>query len=330
MSRQEAPANDHVAFPFYLRHSLRLRIVLGALLAMLTGGALTWVFARAFEGTPLASNLGLSLGLALVCAMLVLAALLPTMLRPVAYLSARLREVRSGPEARELRPAEYIELAPLVEAAVAFLDRAENQQNLAAAIRQASRQRVERMAEEDALTGLHNRYYLQTILPHKMAHARNANDFLSAVMLDVDHFKHYNDTNGHLEGDHVLARIAEILRRSVRQYDICCRYGGEEFVILLPGANPERAALIADRIRNAIAQAPFTHGETQPLGRVTASFGVATFPTHALEPKDLLDRADQALYFSKKSGRNRVHSYDAVQAQVEVDDLDLPESTEVG
>jgi diguanylate cyclase (GGDEF)-like protein len=140
----------------------------------------------------------------------------------------------------------------------------------------------------------------------------NLKDELSAIMLDVDHFKHYNDTNGHPEGDRVLARMADILRDSVREQDVCCRYGGEEFLIVLPNTGRERALTIAERIRQAIERAPFPFEETQPMGRITASLGVASFPVHAPTAEELIQCADQALYLAKHQGRNRTCTYDEV------------------
>ncbi|HEX6738094.1 MAG TPA: GGDEF domain-containing protein, partial [Vicinamibacteria bacterium] len=129
---------------------------------------------------------------------------------------------------------------------------------------------------------------------------------LSLLIMDIDHFKNYNDTNGHLEGDQVLKTVGEILRRSIRQDDVAARYGGEEFVIIYNGASKEVALRLAEKLRHAVEAYPFRHGEKQPLGRVTLSGGVANFPDDARSARDLMRSADQALYEAKSSGRNRI------------------------
>jgi diguanylate cyclase (GGDEF)-like protein len=306
-----------------MRNSIRLRIFGCLLLALFVGAALALlarVSLRGWRGLSFPVDHGFVLILALIITMLIVMAFVSTMLRPVTMLSRRLSKLRSREELYQLNPAEFAELAPVVETMLDFVRRAENQQNTAAAIHQASRKRIEHMAENDALTGLRNRHYLQKVLPALLANAASTKDHLSVIMLDVDHFKHYNDTNGHPEGDKVLVQLAEILNRSTRQYDVCSRYGGEEFLIVLPTANRERARSIAERIRGAVEQAAFPHGERQPLGRVTASFGVATFPDHGSGSSELIERADQALYLSKQRGRNRIHTYDDVLAG----ELDVP------
>lgn len=120
-----------------------------------------------------------------------------------------------------------------------------------------------------------------------------------------DHFKRVNDTHGHDAGDVVLTQVAEILRAHVRSSDIACRFGGEEFALVLPGATAEAVALRAEEIREAIARFNARYRGRQLAG-VTASFGVAVFPHHAAEPESLLRAADQALYQAKEAGRNRV------------------------
>ena len=124
------------------------------------------------------------------------------------------------------------------------------------------------------------------------------------MMVDVDHFKQLNDRLGHLAGDAVLRLIADVLRRSVRLFDVCARYGGDEFAILMPGSGPESSAQIADRIREGIE-------DTRPAGgpwaddlRITVSIGIAGYLAESGE--ELVGRADQALYSAKHAGRNRV------------------------
>ena len=162
-------------------------------------------------------------------------------------------------------------------------------------------------ANMDGLTETYNKRYLQARLGEDLHKAEMGNGCLSLMILDIDHFKHYNDTNGHLEGDDVLKRIGAILKHAVRDdTDVVVRYGGEEFVILFPGATKAVASRQAENIRRAVETHPFKHAARQPLGAVTISGGVASFPEDARNAVALLRAADQALYEAKAAGRNRI------------------------
>ncbi len=301
----------------YLRNSVRFRVLLCTLISLVLGSALSWLLVAFLTRTSTIAlsedaRLGLLFFLTLLLTLLFLLAQVSIITQPITRLTRRLRQLRSSKDMRTVDSTDFAELAPLLEAAADIVEWAENQQNLSAAIHHAFRKRVAQLAEYDALTGLYNRYYLKAILPLQIAHMINIRDHLSAIMVDVDHFKHYNDTHGHPQGDRVLTEVADILRRSVRDQDICCRYGGEEFFIALPNANLERALIIANRIRTTIAQTEFPFGEQQPEGRLTVSLGVANFPQHARLAEDLIECADRALYLAKRSGRNRICTYDEV------------------
>jgi diguanylate cyclase (GGDEF)-like protein len=302
---------------------LLISVAGGLTLAWLTSVILAKMDLLPFQES---ARLGVMSFLALVYATLLLATQLSIMLHPINRLNHLLREMKSRVEIRQLNPTEFAELGPLLETTLDFMDWAENQQHVAAAIHHAFHKRIEDLAEYDALTNLYNYHYLKTILPLQIAQMVNLKDTLSVIMLDVDHFKHYNDTNGHPEGDRVLAKVAEILRNAVRERDICSRYGGEEFFITLPNASCERAIVIAERIRRTIEQNPFPHGDCQPLGRLTASLGVASFPVHASLADDLIKCADQALYLAKHRGRNRTCTYDDVITASGSSDLIIPVS----
>ncbi len=166
----------------------------------------------------------------------------------------------------------------------------------------------EHAADIDSLTGALNKRRLQQRLGDEVHHAERENQPLSLLLIDIDHFKNYNDTNGHLEGDEVLRRIGQILRASVREDDAVARYGGEEFVILYPAATKAQALKLAESLRKAVESADFPHGGKQPLGRVTISGGVATFPQDSRSSVDLIRAADQALYEAKAAGRNRIEA----------------------
>jgi diguanylate cyclase (GGDEF)-like protein len=128
---------------------------------------------------------------------------------------------------------------------------------------------------------------------------------MSAIMIDIDHFKTFNDNHGHLMGDRVLQSVADLLERSIRKADLLARFGGEEFVILLPEIDKERGRKVAEKLRRAVERAEFPKEETQPLGKITISLGLASFPEDSSRAPDLLDRADRALYTAKTLGRNQ-------------------------
>lgn len=157
----------------------------------------------------------------------------------------------------------------------------------------------------DALTGLFNRRYLDDALAREIGRARRNTIPLSVIMIDLDHFKRFNDTNGHEGGDALLAEFGQSLSRVVRGEDIACRYGGEEFAVILPGADLAAAIQRAEELRAAVTRMSVKlRGAT--LARVTASLGVAALHDHGKTGPDLLKAADEALYEAKKEGRNRV------------------------
>lgn len=165
---------------------------------------------------------------------------------------------------------------------------------------------VEESAEVDGLTGLFNKRALLNRLGDEIHLAQRQSLPLSLLMLDIDHFKNYNDSNGHLEGDEVLKQMGRLFKRAIREDDLAARYGGEEFVILYPGAPKDVAERLAEQLRRAVAAHGFPNGSSQPLGQVTISGGVASFPEDALSAVELLRAADQSLYEAKAAGRNRI------------------------
>jgi diguanylate cyclase (GGDEF)-like protein len=179
----------------------------------------------------------------------------------------------------------------------------------AVAITQATRLRTtEEAANVDGLTGVFNKRYLQKRLGDELLRAEREQQPLALLILDIDHFKHYNDTNGHLEGDEVLKRLGKILRGSIREDDVAARYGGEEFVVLYSGVGKADALRLAEGLRRAVEAASFAHGALQPLGALTISGGVAAFPEDSATGVELLRAADHALYEAKKAGRNGVRA----------------------
>jgi diguanylate cyclase (GGDEF)-like protein/PAS domain S-box-containing protein len=167
------------------------------------------------------------------------------------------------------------------------------------------REALRNQSIRDPLTGLYNRRYLEEMLERETRRAVRSEQGLGVLMLDLDHFKKFNDTYGHDAGDTVLRETAAFLLKSVRAEDIVCRFGGEEFLVILPQASLEVTQARAERIRSKLRELMVLH-QGQPLGMVTASLGVAELPRHGTSPKELIEAADAALYRAKKEGRDRV------------------------
>jgi diguanylate cyclase (GGDEF)-like protein len=161
---------------------------------------------------------------------------------------------------------------------------------------------AELRASTDALTGLANRRAAGETAHRMAAHAGRTATPLAAILFDLDHFKHINDTHGHPKGDEVLAAVGDVASSVVRASDFAGRYGGEEFLVLLPGADAEGARVVAEKLRDAISRLQVNGVDRA----VTASFGVAAVPEHAGDANELLRQADRALYVAKHAGRDRV------------------------
>ena len=170
-------------------------------------------------------------------------------------------------------------------------------------------EKAEKSAVTDAMTGLYNRRYYDHFVNELIGKCEEDHSSFAIIMSDVDNFKNYNDTNGHQLGDVVLTKVAKILQENVRKNDMVARYGGEEFIIVLPGATGVVGKKVAENMRRKIEEAPFPKEKTQPLGKVTISFGVSTFPEQATSVEDLLKNADDCLYVAKEQGRNKVVLY---------------------
>jgi diguanylate cyclase (GGDEF)-like protein/PAS domain S-box-containing protein len=163
---------------------------------------------------------------------------------------------------------------------------------------------LEFLATRDPLSGCLNRRAFFEKLEVLFLETKETGGELTSVMVDIDHFKSINDRYGHATGDKVIQIVAEVLRANARPSDLLCRYGGEEFCLMLSGANLDAGVVMADRLRQAIHQG--THARFTSSARITASFGVASIHQDVSDPAELINRADQALYAAKESGRNRV------------------------
>jgi diguanylate cyclase (GGDEF)-like protein len=171
--------------------------------------------------------------------------------------------------------------------------------------------RIQDIAHRDGLTGLNNKRYFTTHLADMLLRSQKEQSQLSLFIFDIDHFKKYNDSNGHVAGDECLKLTGRLIRSNVRKEDLAARYGGEEFVVLLPNTDKATALKLAEKIRRCVETSPFPEEHKQPGGKVTISGGVATCPEDAQDSAGLIRCADEALYEGKKKGRNRVFAYRA-------------------
>jgi len=162
--------------------------------------------------------------------------------------------------------------------------------------------RVRQLAYRDGLTGVFNRRYFESRLIDEITRAARYGGGVSVLMIDLDHFKKINDDFGHMLGDDVLRAVSSVFLRQLRKVDVVCRYGGEEFAVILPATQGVSAAAVADKLRRAIANSQFS-GVPYP---VTVSIGVAEFPAHGITRDDIVGAADAALYRAKEAGRNQV------------------------
>lgn len=167
-------------------------------------------------------------------------------------------------------------------------------------------QKLLQMATRDPLTGLFNRGYVDDRFAVELSRARRYGKSLTIAVIDADHFKSLNDTHGHMAGDHVLRRIGELLHDTFRQSDTSGRYGGEEFVVILPETDIEAAHAKIESLRETVAATPFKLGTHQKEAQVTISAGLASFPEDGLSAADLFTLADDRMFQAKREGRNRV------------------------
>jgi diguanylate cyclase (GGDEF)-like protein len=182
------------------------------------------------------------------------------------------------------------------------MEKKQLEQEVVAISRVASRHR--RQATIDPLTGLGNRRHLEFVLKRAIDFGLREHHAVGVIMLDVDRFKRLNDTFGHAMGDAALSAIGELLRTRIRTYDVACRYGGEEFVVVAPGEESAGVLALAEALRTSLENLVVTCDNAAV--RVTASFGVSSFPVHGVDSEALLKAADVALYRAKADGRNRV------------------------
>jgi len=176
--------------------------------------------------------------------------------------------------------------------------------------------KLKAMAQRDGLTGLYNSRYFRDALKTEVSRSRRSGRPFSLMFLDIDHFKVFNDTNGHMAGDDILRTVAKLIHHDSRRTTVAARFGGEEFVLLLPEQDKAGAVDFAEKMRQTVEAHEMPNEETQPLGKVTLSIGVATFPEDGDTAESLLDLADRAMYRAKNGGRNRVCQADATELSI--------------
>ena len=170
---------------------------------------------------------------------------------------------------------------------------------------EAAKEKLSRLAVTDGLTGLFNYRAFRHHLRLEISRSRRFGLPLSLLMVDIDHFKRFNDTHGHPMGDRLLAGLAKLFRANLRDVDIPARYGGEEFAVILPGTDKKAACLVAEKLRRLVAEAALLGEGSPKVQPTTVSLGVATRPQDTDEEETLIRLADDALYAAKKAGRNQ-------------------------
>jgi len=171
---------------------------------------------------------------------------------------------------------------------------------------QRTKEELRQLAITDGLTGLYNYRYFKEQLLQELKRAQRHSLNISVVMIDIDHFKQYNDKNGHPAGDVVLKDIARLLRDNIRNIDLAARYGGEEFSLILIETDKPSAKIVSEKIRKLVEDYGFAYESSQPDGKLTISTGVATFPGDGEDFDTLVSKADQRLYLAKEAGRNLI------------------------
>jgi diguanylate cyclase (GGDEF)-like protein len=260
---------------------------------------------RRFRDLTLALVAGLLLGVTAIAYRLAI-----LIVRPLERLTKGAAEVAEGDLAVDLPTAtgEVGDLTYVFNHMVGRLRESRQQLDAANETLRERNEELERLSASDSLTGLSNRRVLTQRLAEELLRSQRQNHSFTVLMLDVDHFKEYNDAHGHPAGDEVLKRVANILRTSTRAGDCTARYGGDEFAVLLSGKEADAALQLAERIRERVAEEEF------PAGRITISAGIAEFPHHGHTAEAVISSADEALYEAKR-GRNRVVCADRKQKQ---------------
>ena len=230
-----------------------------------------------------------------------------SLVRPVDRLTAGAAKVAAGDLEVDLPVLSRSEVGYLTEVFNDMVSRLRQGRQELAAINKTLRQKNKALHElsiTDSLTGLYNRKHLMETVNKEITRCRRHNHTFALLIVDIDHFKTYNDTYGHLAGDEVLKRLASVFRDSIRSCDYVARYGGEEFIVLLPEIDQEQGVTAAERIRDKVSEEEF--GGDGVAVKVTISVGTASYPENGEDTESIIRSADAALYEAKESGRNQI------------------------
>jgi len=230
-----------------------------------------------------------------------------TLVRPLDRLTGGASKVAAGDLEVDLPVLSRSEVGYLTEVFNDMVARLRHAREELAAINKTLRKKNKELHElsiTDSLTGLYNHKHLMETLDNEVARSKRHKHDFAVLVVDIDDFKEYNNTYGHLAGDEVISRLASVFKKSVRSCDYVARYGGEEFILVLPEIGPKDGVKAAERIRKKVVKEKFA-GDGEPRG-VTVSVGVASYPKDGDDPQAIIGRADAALYKAKESGRNQV------------------------
>jgi diguanylate cyclase (GGDEF)-like protein len=217
----------------------------------------------------------------------------------------KIKGIEAGADDFITKPFNKLELLARVKSLLRIKQLHDELQKKVKQLEQA-KERLRELAVTDGLTNLNNYRYFKEYLAKEIKRADRHGANVSLIMLDIDYFKNYNDTNGHLAGDQVLRTIAELMKNNIRSIDFAARYGGEEFAIILSETQKTSARFVAEKLRKIVQVHKFPKESTQPNKNITISMGVATFPDDGKSLERIIDCADQRLYRAKAEGRNRV------------------------
>jgi len=228
-----------------------------------------------------------------------------------ASLETSVKSLRAGAFDYLMKPFDNIEsISTIVNRVIEKLTQEHQSKEIVENLKDENKE-LNHIAQRDGLTQLYNHRFFKERFTEEVSRANRYNHELSLIFLDVDHFKIFNDRNGHPAGDKLLTILAKLLQDRVRTVDIVARYGGEEFVIVLPETQKKGALTLANAVRKQISEYPFTGRENQPEHKVTVSIGIATYPHDGMSAEALIKHSDDALYLAKRNGRNRVCSMGA-------------------
>ncbi len=220
-------------------------------------------------------------------------------------LEDKIKGIEAGADDFITKPFNKLELLARVKSLLRIKNLYDQLQDKVKQLEQA-KERLRELAVTDGLTGLYNYRYFKEYFTQEIRRVLRHKKIVSLMMLDIDFFKQYNDTHGHLAGDEVLRTLAKLMIDNLRSIDVAARYGGEEFALVLPETDKKAARIVADKIKRLVQEYKFQNEETQPNGSITVSIGVASFPEDGEKMDNLINIADQRLYRAKADGRNRV------------------------